>query len=189
MGPLTGSLRDFVESITGWLEQAGVPYMLAGSLASTLHGRPRSTQDVDLVIDPTEATLRAFVAAVPNDRAYVDLAAALEAHRARDMFNVIDMETGWKADLIVRKARAFSSSEFERRSQVEWDGLSVIVASPEDVIISKLEWCRLSGGSERQLEDVAGVIAASGKNLDRAYVERWVGELGLSEEWAAATKS
>jgi hypothetical protein len=186
MGRVKSSLHQFVEAITGWLDQARIPYMLAGSFASTLHGRPRSTQDVDLVIDPTEAALRAFVASIPDDRAYVDLYAALEALRARDMFNVIDMETGWKADLILRKARPFSALEFERRRPIHWDGLTITVASPEDVVISKLEWCRRSGGSKTQIDDVAGVVAAAGADLDLAYIERWVDELGLAAEWAAA---
>lgn len=183
---MTQSLREFAAAITGWLDRARVPYMLAGSFASTLHGRPRSTQGVDLVIDSTDATLRAFVASIPQDRAYVDLHTALEALRDRDMFNVIDMETGWKADLIVRKARPFSAHEFERRQAMTWNGLTVTVASPEDVVVSKLEWSRLSGGSKTQLDDVAGVLAATGADLDRAYIERWVRELGLEDEWAAA---
>ncbi|MBO6935108.1 MAG: hypothetical protein JJ863_09030 [Deltaproteobacteria bacterium] len=139
------------------------------------------------MIDPTEGSLRAFVASIPEDRAYVDLPAAIEALRARDMFNIIDMETGWKADLIIRKARPFSAQEFERRREVNWDGLTVTVASPEDVVVSKLEWCRLSGGSKTQLDDVAGVVAAAGADLDRVYIERWVRELGLEDEWAEAT--
>ena len=101
------------------------------------------------------------------------------------MFNVIDMGTGWKADHIIRKARDFSVAEFERRQRAQWLGLSVYVASPEDVIISKLEWSRLSGGSKRQLGDVAGVVAALGGELDREYVEEWVAALGLTDEWGA----
>ncbi|NOY92689.1 MAG: hypothetical protein GXP55_15985 [Deltaproteobacteria bacterium] len=178
------SLRRFLELITGWLDAANIPYMLAGSFASTLHGRPRSTQDVDLVIDPTEHSIREFVGSIPPERGYVDLSAALTALRARDMFNVIDLDTGWKADLIVRKARRFSVREFERRRRAEWQGLSVYVASPEDVVLSKLEWCRLSGGSQRQLADVAGVVAALGEQLDVQYIEQWLDPLRVRTEWA-----
>ena len=87
-----------MESLTGWLDTAAVPYMLAGSFASTLHGRPRSTQDVDFVIDPTLDTLHAFLAVVPQEDAYVDAKAATDALRARDMFNLIHLDTGWKAE-------------------------------------------------------------------------------------------
>lgn len=181
---MNDALRGFVDVMTTWLDQAGIPYMLAGSFASTLHGRPRSTQDVDIVIDPTEAALTAFLDALPADRAYVDRRTALNALASRDMFNVIDLETGWKADLIIRKLRPFSVREFERRRVTPWYGLSVIVVTPEDTVLSKLEWCRLSGGSERQLTDVAGVVSASGAALDHAYIEHWVDDLRVREEWA-----
>ncbi len=177
------SLHRFLELITGWLDAASIPYMLAGSFASTLHGRPRSTQGVDLVIDPPQRSIRELVASIPPERGYVDLSTALAALRARDMFNVIDLDTGWKADLIVRKARAFSVREFERRRRTEWQRLSIYVASPEDVVLSKLEWCRLSGGSERQLADVAGVIAALGQELDVQYIEEWLEPLHIRAEW------
>jgi len=86
------------------------------------------------------------------------------------MFNVIDMESGWKAGFIVRKARPFSVREFERRAAAEWDGLQIYVTSPEDVVLTKLEWSRASGGSERQLSDVAGVLDSMGERLDVAYM-------------------
>jgi hypothetical protein len=66
---------------------------------------------------------------------------------------------------------------------------SPLVASPEDTIIAKLEWSQMSGGSERQRRDIAGVLAATGSALDRAYVERWVRDLGLDEEWSAAQRT
>ena len=99
------------------------------------------------------------------------------------MFNVIDMKTGWKADLFVRKRRPFSEREFERRRRAQWNGLEVVVASPEDTVLSKLEWSRLSGGSTRQLNDVAGVVSATGSALDRAYVEEWADALRVRAEW------
>lgn len=100
------------------------------------------------------------------------------------MFNVIDSTSGWKVDLIIRKSRPFSLSEFARREPLDIEGTRVWVATVEDTIVAKLEWARL-GGSARQLEDVAALLAVTGDRLDRAYVERWVAELGLREEWQA----
>jgi hypothetical protein len=177
-------LLQFLGTVTGWLNDASIPYMVAGSFASTLHGRPRSTQDVDIVIHPTEKSLRMFVASVPQERAYIDLPTAVAALHVRDMFNLIDMDTGWKADLIIRKARPFSVVEFDRRRLTHWLGLPVYVATPEDVVVSKLEWCRMSGGSQQQLNDVGGVLAAVGSGLDLAYIEEWVEKLKLQAEWA-----
>ena len=59
----------------------------------------------------------------------------------------------------------------------------IFLASPEDTIIAKLEWSRQAGGSERQRGDVAGILSTMGDELDRAYLTRWLGELGLENEW------
>jgi hypothetical protein len=180
---MTEGLARTLGSLVDWLGQAGIPFMVAGSFASTYHGHPRATQDVDVVIDPTRDSLLRWMALVPPDVAYVDRRSALEALARRDMFNLIDMETGWKVDLIVRKERPFSRSEFDRRAPASWMGVPLFVATPEDVILSKLEWARMSGGSERQLRDVAGVIEARGKELDLDYIERWLDPLGARDQW------
>ena len=147
-----------------------------------LHGRPMATQDVDFVMDVTAAQLRDLVERFHARGLYVSETSADEALRTRGQFNVIDARLGWKVDLILRKERAFSRSEFERRMRVELGGLPVWMATAEDTIVAKLEWAR-TGGSERQLRDVAGILEVSGGRLDRAYVERWVVELGLGELW------
>ncbi len=105
------------------------------------------------------------------------------------MFNVIDHASGWKVDFIIRKNRAFSREELDRRVAIAILGVPVFVASPEDTIIAKLEWSKASAGSERQRRDVAGILAVSGSTLDFAHIERWVGALGLGEEWQAAQQT
>ena len=77
------------------LDQHAIPYMVVGSFASTLHGEPRTTQDLDLVIDPTRESLDAFVAALDPAQFYVDADTARDAFRRRSMFNVIEMATAW----------------------------------------------------------------------------------------------
>ncbi|CAN5864038.1 hypothetical protein BH11MYX4_BH11MYX4_21190 [soil metagenome] len=101
------------------------------------------------------------------------------------MFNVIDLASGWKVDLILRKNRAFSRDEFARRMMMSVLGVPVFVASPEDTIVAKLEWSKLAGGSQRQRRDVAGIVVTVGAALDRAHVERWVRDLDLADEWEA----
>lgn len=180
---MSTGLAQSLRSISERLEQAAIPYMVAGSFASTYYGHPRATQDVDMVIDPTNETIDRFLVGLPPEHFYADRQSALEALATRDMFNVIDLETGWKVDLIVRKARSFSRVELERRIPAEWMGVPIFVASPEDVILSKLEWARRSGGSERQLRDVVGVIESMAERLDRAYIEGWIDELGVRALW------
>jgi hypothetical protein len=165
-----------------------VPYMVAGSFASTFYATPRTTLGVDIVVDPSVASLDRFVRRLDPDRFYVDLDVARDALRRRSVFNVIDMTSSWKVDVVVRKARPFSVEEMSRRRRAQLFGADVFVASPEDVIVSKLEWAKL-GASARQLRDVAEVVAAQGDVLDLAYIERWVAALDLGAEWDAARAS
>jgi hypothetical protein len=177
------SLTDFLHRLAAAMDRAAVPYMLAGSVASSIHGQPRSTQDVDLVIHTDPAGIRRLVNELPDEDYYVDVDVALQALRRSSQFNVIDMETGWKADLIIRKARPFSQAEFDRRRRIQMDGEPIWIASPEDVVITKLEWAKRTE-SERQLRDVAGVLAER-NDIDTAYIERWVAELELQHQWNA----
>jgi len=105
---------DFLARLTTKLTGAGVPHMVVGSFASSFHGVPRSSQDLDLVIDPDPTSLRRFLADLPADAYYADSDAAVDAMQTRGQFNVIDMATAWKADLIVRKARPFSVEEMKK---------------------------------------------------------------------------
>jgi hypothetical protein len=172
------------------LEGAGVPFMIAGSFASTAHGLPRTTQDLDIVIDPPdERAIDTLVRSMPADEYYVDADVARDAVRRRSMFNVVDHTSGWKVDFIIRKNREFSRTEFSRRMEITLLDVAVFIASPEDTIIAKLEWSNASGGSERQRRDVAGILATTGEQLDRAYVERWVHELNLADEWEQARRT
>ncbi len=161
--------------------------MLTGSFASAHYGAPRSTLDIDFVIAANPAQLRTFVQSLPSGEYYSDLDAALEAHRRQSLFNVIDLATGWKIDLIIRKSRAFSQEEFSRRQLVTVQGLPLFVASAEDVLIAKLEWSKLAT-SQRQIEDVAAILRLRWEALDRTYLEKWIPDLGLKQEWSHAKR-
>jgi hypothetical protein len=182
-------LKDLLHRLVDVLDRAGIPFMIAGSFASAAHGLPRTTQDVDVVIDPpTPDALDALLRSMSPDDYYVDGDAARDALRRRSMFNVVDQGSGWKVDFILRKNRPFSREEFARRMKLSLLDVPVYVASPEDTIVAKLEWSQQSGGSERQRRDVAGILATMGDQLDLAYVERWILELELSVEWREAKK-
>lgn len=181
------SVEDIFRRITAALDQAGIGYMLSGSFASAHYGVPRSTQDIDLVIEATPAQLRAFVGTLPGNEYYADLGSAIEAHKRQSMFNVIDLATGWKIDLIIRKSRPFSQEEFRRRQRVSLHDVSLFVASAEDVVISKLEWAKLAQ-SRRQIEDAAAILRVRWDALDHAYLEKWIGELGLKDGWDDAQR-
>ncbi len=179
MNPEQQALYQLVQA----LERLDIPHMVTGSVASSYHGRPRLTHDADVVIDPTPEQLDALVASLLQSGHYVDGPRARDALRRRLQFNVIDPHSAFKIDLIVRKNRPFSREELGRRQAVELaPGFAVALASPEDTILSKLEWAKKAGRSEKQIDDVAGVLAVN-PGIDRAYVERWAAELGVLELW------
>lgn len=170
---------------TELLDRLGIPHMIVGSFASSAHGLPRTTQDIDVVIDPTGAQLASLLGAIDLERFYVDADAARDALRRRGMFNVIDLTTGWKLDLVIRKSTPHAVEELKRRTVGTVAGVRAPLATAEDVIIGKLAWAR-EGGSDRQLADVAGILATRGPDLDREYLERWIAELELAPHWQRA---
>lgn len=167
------------------LELAGIPYMVTGSFVSAVHGVPRATHDVDVVIAPTPEQLKRLIEYFAASDYYAEVEDALQALQHQTQFNVIDERGVWKVDFIIRKNRPFSIGEFSRRKLTNILGTPVYAATPEDILIAKLEWAKL-GESERQLRDASGIVAIQGEQLDTAYVERWVAELGLESEWAIA---
>ncbi len=176
------SLAAFLRRVAEILDEAGVPYMLTGSLASAYYAVPRATQDLGMVIAAEESGIERIVQGLLTEGWYVDRDAALEARRTHGQFNAIDPESGWKVDLIVRRDRPYSRTEFERRERITLLGVEVAVASLEDVLIAKLEWGRL-GDSALQRRDVVQLLERTWEQLDQPYVEKWVTELALRSEW------
>lgn len=170
---------ELLRAMVSLLDDAGIPHMLAGSVASSFHGEPRSTQDIDLVIDPDERSLTRFLDRLDRDRYFVD--DAIDALRRRGQFDVIDTMTGWKVDLVIRKERSFSREEFARRRSVEVLCVATYIASAEDTVLAKLEWAK-AGGSERQIEDVVGVLSMAHGSLDENYLDHWAAELGVTDQ-------
>lgn len=180
------SVEGLLRAVVAALRDAGIPFMLTGSVAAAYHGAGRATLDLDFVIEPSGRQLETFVASMAAKGAYVSADAAREALADRTSFNVVDVASGWKVDLIVRRARPFSEEELRRRHTAEFLGVQVDIATLEDVVLSKLEWAKL-GGSARQLEDVRTLLRVREGELDLKYVRTWVAALGLAEQWAAVS--
>lgn len=171
---------ELLASIVERLEQAGIPYMVTGSLASSYHGEPRATRDVDIVVDPGPEALGRLVDDLHDAGFYVDRDVAFDALAARSQFNAIGPDAS-KVDFIIRRDRPFSIEEFGRRQRADLLGTPGFVTTAEDLVIAKLEWAAASG-SDRQLADVAGILAIA-ERLDTAYIDRWAGVLGLEDAW------
>ena len=168
------SQSDLLRAAVELLDGAGIPYMVVGSYASTFHGEPRMTRDIDVVVELTEEAVKLLVDLVDRER--FCLGDVEEAFLNRSMFNLIEPSTGWKVDFVVRKNRPFSEAEFQRRFPTQIAGVEVVMATAEDTMLAKLEWGAESG-SDRQMDDVVAI--AAGKDLDIAYLSRWAAELGV----------
>lgn len=178
------TLENLFSRILPALENAQVPYMLTGSVASSLHGSPRSTRDLDIVIAPTGQQLRALMQRLSALDYFADESQAMDALARRSQFNVIDNANGWKVDFIIQEDSPYGRTAFERRYAAQMAGYAVQVSSAEDVLIAKMRWAKLSG-SDRQVQDAAGILGIQGQSLDIKYVEMWVRELNLGQQWKA----
>jgi len=162
-------------------DKLNIEYMVGGSLASSIYGIPRSSLDVDLIaavdagrIDPLTQLLK--------PEFYIDPEAMHEAIRLKTFFNVIHLQTMFKADIFIHKATAFAREQMTRRCrELLLPEKEVFICSPEDLILEKIRWFRLGGEvSDRQWQDVLGVIKVQGSRLDLNYLKSWAEKLDLS---------
>lgn len=194
------SLEEPIEvtvEIARMLQKLGVEYLVGGSLASSLHGHPRSTQDIDVVADLRPEHVTPLLAALRGGF-YFDEPAIREAVTRRSSFNVIHLRTLFKVDVFVAGDDLSTRRELQRRQVYTLDiepPEDIVVASAEDVIVQKLHWYRLGDHvSERQWLDAMNVLEVRGSELDHEYMrdlathmgvadllERILGQAGLTE--------
>jgi hypothetical protein len=178
-------LQEVIAALSG----LGIVLALGGSWASSLLGKMRFTRDADLNVEPFPGKKEAFCACFGEDY-YVSLPEVQQAIRLRSSFNLLHTVSGFKVDLFVRKDRPFDQSVLDRRRPFvlpDTPGQTVQCVSAEDVILLKLEWYRLGGeSSQQQWLDVQGVLEVQGPQLDRAYLEQWAAELGVTDLLARA---
>lgn len=177
--------------VTNLFEKLGIPYLIGGSLASTLYGMIRTTQDSDIVAEMRPEHLQPFVTAL-QDEFYVDDKMIAEAIQRQSSFNIIHRETMFKVDVFIPKPRPFLQSQLARsqRQIFTFDTeVSANFASPEDTILAKLEWYRLGGEvSERQWRDILGVLKTRADELDVEYLETWATKLQIGDLLERALK-
>jgi hypothetical protein len=170
--------------VTGIFEELGVPYLIGGSLASTLYGMVRTTQDSDIVAEMRLEHLRPFVMAL-HDEFYVDDEMIAESIQQHSSFNIIHRETMFKVDVFVPQPRPFLQSQLARAQKQTFafeTEISARFASPEDTILAKLEWYHIGGEvSERQWRDILGVLKVRADALDLDYLRKWASELKVSD--------
>jgi hypothetical protein len=179
----TESVRT-TQEVMDVFRRLGVRCVLGGSFASTVHGYPRSTQDADLMAEPFPGREEEFVRLL-GPVYYANADTIRSAVRDRGSFNVIHTTTGFKIDVFVEKHRAFDRSVLDRRVPYAFttDPKVVLdVVTAEDSILLKLEWYRIGGErSDRQWNDILGVMRTQGDRLDAAYLDHWAAEIGVTD--------
>ncbi len=165
-------------------EDLNIQYYVGGSLASSLHGIPRATQDVDIIADIACRHIPKLVNAL-EEEFYIDGDMIKEAIQRRKSFNLIHYETMFKVDIFIPKLDTAAREEMERRQQYQVSDSPqslLYLASAEDIILNKLQWVQMGGGvSERQWNDVLGVIRIQHKKLDRSYLVRSAQQKGVAD--------
>lgn len=173
---------DALLAVAAALEKLEVPFFIAGSFASNAYGFYRATADADLVADLKSRHIDPFIAAL-SGRFYLAPEAVRQAVMNRSSFNVIDFDTSMKIDVFPMKRELFQLEEMQRRIRkplTPGGETETWLASPEDTVLSKLDWYRLGGSvSDRQWGDVLGVIKVQGETLDLAYLRHWAAHLRL----------
>jgi hypothetical protein len=175
------SQQALLKRVVDALDGLCIQYMVSGSIVSSLQGEPRATHDADLVVDISSEDLPALVRALDDPSLHLDGQSAALAVAQSQMFNLLDSSTGDKVDFWPLTDTAFDRSRFSRRSAVEAMGMRLVVSSPEDTILKKLDWARMCGGSEKQYTDALRVYEVQAGRLDGDYLHRWAGELGVTD--------
>jgi hypothetical protein len=170
--------------VTGITEKLNVRYLIGGSLASTLHGMVRTTQDSDILAELRSEHIGKFVRELEGEF-YIDKEMIAEAIDQRSSFNIIHRDSFFKVDVFIPEMRPYVEVQLTRAQRqilsVE-PPAEALVATPEDTLLAKLEWYRNGGEvSERQWRDVLGIIMVQGNKLDLAYLRQWAKELKVSD--------
>jgi hypothetical protein len=166
------------------LQALGVRFYVGGSVASSFHGAVRSTMDVDLVCELKNSHIESFLNLI-GDEFYVSDLAMREAIRRKSCFNLIHLPTSFKVDVFVSRQRPFDVQTTLRAqfgSLGQQEPLSVPIATPEDIIVIKLEWYRLTNEtSERQWNDVSRLLSLLSSAADIEYLRQAAESVGVAD--------
>ncbi|MGQ0737512.1 MAG: nucleotidyl transferase AbiEii/AbiGii toxin family protein [Bacteroidota bacterium] len=167
---------DFLRIVVRFFDENKIPYMLSGGMAISIYTGPRYTRDFDFIVHlkPSDVLL---LKEYFKDGYYCDEDAMKDAIRTKGMFNIIDHKSNYKADFIILKDDEFEQVEFEKRQSARFLDFTVVIVSPENLLISKLRWIQ-EMKSAQQSSDI--VQLSKLENLDWPYIQRWVEKLKLN---------
>jgi hypothetical protein len=177
---MSSAEREALFQVLDVLEALEIPYMVVGSFASTFWGRPRTTHDADLVVLIPPSRIRELARLLAT-RFYAPEFVIEEAVRKRDQFNAIHLGSAFKVDFWLLKDAPHDQERFRRRLLGLLFEREAWISSPEDVILSKLQWYQMASGSDRQLQDALEVYEVQEPYLEQDYLDRWAHALGLAD--------
>ena len=179
-------LEELFRKVIARLNESKIPYMLTGGLAVTIWGRPRSTMDIDVVIDLKKYHQEKVYESFHKDF-YINLDEISQAIERKISFNIIDRESGGAIDFYFVKNDEYGEVRFKRRLTKKILDMKVSIITPEDLILIKLQWYKESE-STKHLEDAESIFKISGEKLDRDYLTKWAKKLGVSNLLKAVNK-
>jgi hypothetical protein len=175
-------LRRLIET----LDKLEIRYVIGGSVASSVHGVFRSSNDVDIVAAIEEGHLAPLAEDLARDF-YADLDTMRDSLRRRRPFNLIHYGSSYKFDIFPVPSDPYYQAELERgevKETVLGEGEAVkcLVSTPEDTVLAKLVWYRQGGEqSERQWADLRGILSVQDERLDEIYLRKWAQHLGVED--------
>jgi hypothetical protein len=175
--------QELLKAVVQRLNDLGIPYMMTGSMVSSLQGEPRSTHDIDLIVSLNHQQIDQLVSSFPAPDFYLPRASVVEALQAKTMFNLLSISEGDKVDFWILTDDAFDRSRFSRKYVESLLGFPIAVSAPEDTILVKLKWAKMSGGSEKQFGDSLRVFEVQREKLDMVYLNQWATQLGITDLW------
>jgi hypothetical protein len=180
------SVQKAFQKLVDTLNRSAIPYMVGGSLASSVHGIFRATNDIDIVAAVHEEHVVPLASGLSGDF-YIDAATISEALHQGRPFNVIHFESGYKFDIFPAAGNPYFQIQLDRCKVLEvalgeGESIACPVATAEDTLLAKLAWYRAGGEqSERQWNDVRGIRSVQGLRLDRAYMKQWARHLKVDD--------
>jgi hypothetical protein len=179
-------IPNFVATFASRLEQLEIPYVITGSVAAMIYGEARLTMDVDVIVELKFAAATLLPRAFPPPEFYCPPTEVITVEIARDLrghFNIIHMESVFKADVYLRGRDPFHAWALSKAKRVNIGGAEVNVAPVEYVIIRKLEYFR-EGASEKHLRDIRTMVENPKTKIDYPELEKLIEDRALANEWA-----
>lgn len=180
--------QEFLVHVVSVLQRCGIEYMVTGSVVSSVQGEPRTSHDIDIVIQIRDAAIPQLLSSFPSPKYFLTRESIVEAIEHQSVFNLIDTEDGNKIDFWLLTDTPFDQSRFSRRYAQTIFNTSIFLSKSEDTILMKLLWAKLSGGSEKQMIDAMRVFELQYTQLDMEYIEHWITVLEIQPLWEQLVK-